>query len=42
MATLKVTGTPAGTVVTTVNSAGTTVTDSNLPPYYALIYIMKL
>ena len=35
-------GTPTGTVSTTIDSTGTTVTDSNLPPYYALAFIMKL
>jgi hypothetical protein len=29
------------TVATTVNSAGTSGTNANLPPYYALAYIMK-
>jgi len=29
------------TVATTVNSAGTSGTNANLPPYYALCYIMK-
>jgi hypothetical protein len=29
-------------VATTVNSAGSSGTDANLPPYYALAYIMKL
>lgn len=37
-------GTPAGTVATTVSVAnsGTTATNANLPPYYALAYIMKI
>lgn len=30
------------TVATTVNSTGTSGTNANLPPYYALAYIMKL
>jgi microcystin-dependent protein len=30
------------TVATTVNSAGSSGTNANLPPYYALAYIMKL
>lgn len=36
-------GTPAGTVATSVSvaSTGVSVTDANLPPYYALCYIMK-
>jgi hypothetical protein len=29
------------TVATTVASAGTSGTNANLPPYYALCYIMK-
>jgi len=29
------------TVATTVNSAGTSGTNANLPPYYALAYVMK-
>ena len=29
------------TVATTVNSTGTSATNANLPPYYALAYIMK-
>ena len=29
------------TVATTVNSSGTSATNANLPPYYALAYIMK-
>lgn len=35
-------GTPTGAVTTVVASSGTSVTDANLPPYYALAYIMKL
>jgi hypothetical protein len=30
------------TVATTIDSAGTSGTDANLPPYYALAFIMKL
>jgi hypothetical protein len=30
------------TVATTVNSTGSSATNANLPPYYALAYIMKL
>lgn len=35
-------GTPSGTVSTTVNTTGVSGTNANLPPYYALAYIMKL
>lgn len=34
-------GTPAGSVTTTVASSGTSGTNQNLPPYYALCFIMK-
>lgn len=34
-------GTPSGTVAVTVNSTGTAGTNQNLPPYYALCFIMK-
>jgi hypothetical protein len=34
-------GTPAGAVTTTVASSGTSGTNQNLPPYYALCFIMK-
>jgi hypothetical protein len=34
-------GTPSGTVSTTVNTAGISGTNQNLPPYYALCFIMK-
>jgi hypothetical protein len=34
-------GTPSGTVTTTVSTAGASGTNANLPPYYALAYIMK-
>jgi microcystin-dependent protein len=30
------------TVATTINSTGSSATNANLPPYYALAYIMKL
>jgi hypothetical protein len=36
-----VTNTTGVTVATTVNSAGNSGTNANLPPYYALCYIMK-
>jgi hypothetical protein len=35
------TATTGVTVATTVNSAGTSGTNANLPPYYALAYVMK-
>ena len=35
-------GTPAGSVSTTVNTAGSSGTNANLPPYYALAYIMRI
>ena len=34
-------GTPAGAVGTTIASSGTSGTGQNLPPYYALCFIMK-
>ena len=34
-------GTPAGTVATTNSTEGSSGTGANLPPYYALAYIMK-
>ena len=34
-------GTPSGNVTTTVSTAGASGTNANLPPYYALAYIMK-
>ena len=34
-------GTPSGSVSTSVTSAGNSATNANLPPYYALAYIMK-
>ena len=34
-------GTPAGTVATTNSTEGASGTNANLPPYYALAYIMK-
>jgi hypothetical protein len=36
------TATTGITVATTVNSTGSSATNANLPPYYALAYIMKL
>ena len=35
-------GTPSGTVSTTVANTGSSATDANLPPYYAIFYIMKM
>jgi hypothetical protein len=35
-------GTPTGTVTTVMQNAGVDPTNANLPPYYALCYIMKL
>ena len=35
-------GTPSGSVSTTVNAQGSSGTNANLPPYYALAFIMKL
>jgi len=35
-------GTPGGTVATTISATGNVATNTNLPPYYALCYIMKL
>jgi hypothetical protein len=35
-------GTPAGLVSTTVDTAGSSGTNANLPPYYALAYIMRI
>jgi hypothetical protein len=35
-------GTPSGSVSTTVNTAGSSGTNANLPPYYALAYIMRI
>lgn len=35
-------GTPSGTVSTTIEATGVTPTNTNIPPYYALCYIMKL
>lgn len=34
-------GTPSGSVATTVDTAGSSGTNANLPPYYALAYIMR-
>ena len=34
-------GTPAGTITTTVSSTGSSATGANLPPFYALAYIMS-
>ena len=34
-------GTPAGTVATSNSTEGASATNANLPPYYALAYIMK-
>ena len=34
-------GTPAGTVATSNSTEGSSATNANLPPYYALAYIMK-
>jgi hypothetical protein len=34
-------GTPAGSVTTSVASTGSSATNANLPPYYALAFIMK-
>lgn len=35
-------GTPSGTVSTTIEATGNILTNTNIPPYYALCYIMKL
>jgi hypothetical protein len=35
-------GTPSGSVSTTVNTEGSSGTNANLPPYYALAYIMRI
>ena len=34
-------GTPAGSVSTSISTEGSSATNANLPPYYALAYIMK-
>ena len=34
-------GTPAGSVSTSISTEGSSATNANLPPYYALCYIMK-
>lgn len=34
-------GTPSGSVATSVSTEGSSATNANLPPYYALAYIMK-
>ena len=35
-------GTPAGSVATSISTEGSSATNANLPPYFALAYIMKL
>lgn len=35
-------GTPGGAVTTAIESTGSSPTNTNIPPYYALCYIMKL